>query len=831
MEFIKFFADFDKNQLPLVGGKAFNLGLMKKSGFSVPDGFCITTKAYHNIVKTIQIKQNINLPDKFKKEIQIAYNKIGAGKVAVRSSATAEDLPNASFAGQQETFLNVQGVSNLLDAVKKCWASLWTQRAVAYRKDHDINEDALAMAVVVQKMVNSNVSGVMFTVNPTGNENEIVIESSWGLGEAVVSGQVNPDRFIIDKKSLNITESSISNKKIMFNHQGKIDVPEDKQEIPSLDEGMIQELAEQAIDIEQFYNSPQDIEWAFDNDRLYILQARPITTRIKKDEQSLIAQEIERLKNQIEPEGTIWSQFNLSEILPKPLPMTYHIVRKFMSGKGGFGKTYRDLGFNPAPIIDQEGVLNLFCGRLYFNLNREAKLYFNGFPFEHNFEFLKSHPEKASYPKATVNIKKASMNFWFKLPMFIYKMSAAERKLKNMRKNYDQLLKEKIIPDFEDFISSEKEIELSKLSDKEVLDKFYFWIEATLTDFASDALKATVFAQFSYGQLESAIEKQLGEAGKELSRSLVVGLENDLTVESNLKMWEIALEKISLEQFLDKYGHRAVNEFELAQPRWREDPSFVEKMVDSFKQNPDMNPAKRLENQRNLRLEAEETLHKNIKSVWLQKTIDKELKFTRKYMPFRENAKFYLMLGYELIRNALLELDRRFKLNNGIFFLTLDELPDLLNGTDFQETILERKQRREQLLKIDLPKVLFSDELDKIEQKSRLTQIMEGESLRGTPVSIGTAEGKALVILEPEQASSIGKDYILVCPSTDPGWTPLFMNASGLVMERGGMLSHGAVVAREYGIPAVVNVHDATNLIQNGQKLMVDGNEGIVCLL
>jgi len=880
MEFIKYFTELDEDDLPLVGGKALNLGLMKKTGSSVPPGFCITTKAYQEIAESLKIGGEIDFPMSIKEEIWIAYNKIGGGKVAVRSSATAEDLPTASFAGQQDTFLNVEGKSSLIEAVKNCWQSLWTERVIAYRRDRGIDEEELSMAVVVQKMIESDVSGVMFTVNPTTGSDKIVVESNWGLGEAVVSGEISPDRFVIDKESLQIIEQTVSVKKTMFTHQVKLKVPDEKQNIPSLKEEEIRELGQQGLEIERFYNFPQDIEWAFADGKLYILQARPITTLPESrkakgaswqkgewTKERLLVQEIEKLKNQIAPDGTIWSQFNLSEILPEPLPMTYEIVREFMSGKGGFGKTYRDLGFDPASVVDEQGVLDLICGRIYFNLNREAKLYFNGFPFEHNFQYLKSHPEEASYPQVTVNIKKSTKQFWLKLPIFIYKMIAADRKLKKMREYYDELLTEKIIPDFCDYVSSEREVDLSQLTDQEILDKFYSWVKKTLTDFAGEALKATVFAEFSYKQLESAMEKKFSEKTPNRSkdtvlvRSLVMGLEGDLTVETNLKMWEVACGKISLEEFLSKYGHRAVNEFELAQPRWREDPSFVKKMVDSFKQNTDlsapacadtvdranrcnaqagMNPIGRFEDQKSRRIEAEELLRESLsKSTFsaLRKKIEKELEYTQRYMPFRENAKFYLMLGYELIRKALVELDRRYQLDGGIFYLKPDELPHLLAKKDtsqyeaFKKMIAERKHRREQLLKIDLPKVIFSDELEEFGQP--LPYPTKGreeafDQLRGTPVSIGIATGKARVILDPNQAESIGRDYILVCPSTDPGWTPLFLNASGLVMERGGMLSHGAVVAREYGIPAVVNVHNATNLIKDGQEVRVDGDEGIV---
>lgn len=226
-------------------------------------------------------------------------------------------------------------------------------------------------------------------------------------------------------------------------------------------------------------------------------------------------------------------------------------------------------------------------------------------------------------------------------------------------------------------------------------------------------------------------------------------------------------------------------------------------------------------------LDAENRLAELLKNKrGLRKQIDEELTFTRRYMPFRETAKFYLMLGYEQIRRALVELDRRYGLNGGIFYLVPDELTRLINGKDFGDTIAERKARREALLQIELPDVLFSDSLSEAKLQTSST-----DTYTGVGVSAGIATGAARVLLDPGDVHPTERDYILVCPSTDPAWTPLFLHAAGLVMERGGMLSHGAVVAREYGIPAVVNIPNATRNITDGQKLHVDGNRGTVSIV
>ena len=476
-------------------------------------------------------------------------------------------------------------------------------------------------------------------------------------------------------------------------------------------------------------------------------------------------------------------------------------------------------------------MLDLICGRLYFNLSREVEFNFHGFLFEHDFQQLKRDPHKAIYPQPTPNVKRSNALFWIKFPYYIAKAITAEIKHSKIRKNLDRTLSGKIFPAFEQYVQTQRQVALEELSNQEVIDKFYEWCDKTLNEFAKDALKATVFANFSYQQLEVILQKCFGEdEAKDLARLLITGLEGDLTVDANLKMWEVAQGVLALEDFLDQYGHRSVGEFELAQPRWREDPSYVEQIVTSFCSNPDANPTKHLQAQEINRTKAKSKLARLrvSKSAALQKKVDRALNLTQRYMPFREMAKFYFMLGYELIRKALLELDRRYQLNGGIFYLAPDELDQLIQGDDLQSVIAERKTTRSRSLKIELPDVIYSDLLNRI----GAPQAIEAkDEVQGLGVSVGVATGEAYVLRDATQAQIAGKNYILVCPSTDPGWTPLFLHAAALVMEYGGMLSHGAIVAREYGIPAVVNVTAATQRIQSGQRLRVDGDRGVVSIL
>ena len=853
MQFIKHFSEIDETDLPHVGGKGLNLGKLTRAGFQVPQGFCVTTDAYRFSVQDLSeqnasaIKELVLAP-KLITEIQAAREKLQTTTVAVRSSATAEDLAEASFAGQQDTFLNVTS-DELLDALKACWASLWSERAIAYRQTQGIADEGLAMAVVVQEMCEADVSGVLFTVSPFSADVSIV-ESNWGLGESVVSGAITPDSFHISREIGEVLEKTVATKREMVTAAGVNEVSSAQRDVPSLTDAQLKELTQLGMQVETFYGKSMDIEWALADDQFVLLQARHITTPVtattsservhptsgadKASVEKLCQAEIQRLETYTETHGTVWCHHNLAEVLPVPLPMTWAIVKEFMSGAGGLGKAYRGLGFHPSQRVDNEGILDLICGRVYVNLNREAELYFDGFPFAHDFNALKQHPQQAMYAQTQTDITRSNASFWLKLPLHIIRMSKAEMRLRRYRSDFDRLLTEEVFPAFQAEVEAEQNLSSSDLSDAELVAKFQTWRAKTLDDFAPKALIATLLAGFSLQRLEAALQKCLDEtAAKTLASQLISGLSGNRTVETNERLWQVANGDLTLTDFIKNYGHRAVDEFELAQPRWREDTTYLEQVIASFQRETSGADAQQERASHFTRqVEQHEAAEAELSAILgdkanLQKQIESELDFTRRYMPFRETAKFYLMLGYEQIRRALLELDNRYELEGGIFYLVPDELEQLIDGDDFSDIIARRRTQRELMLQIEVPDVIFSDSLAQI---GAPVSIDAAETYTGVGVSAGVATGKARVLLTPSDVNPSDRDYILVCPSTDPAWTPLFLHAAGLVMERGGILSHGAVVAREYGVPAVVNIPNATQRIADGQELQVDGDKGIVSI-
>lgn len=863
MQFIKHFSEIDDADLSSVGGKGLNLGKLTRVGFPVPNGFCVTTDAYRLSVQGLSAQnensvRDIELPPELVAEIRTAREKLQTTTVAVRSSATAEDLAEASFAGQQDTFLNVTS-DELLDALKACWASLWSERAITYRQTQKITDEGLAIAVVIQEMCEADVSGVLFTVAPF-NENATIIESNWGLGESVVSGAITPDSFHVSRETGEVLERNVATKREMVTAAGVSEVVATQQDVPSLTDAQLKELTQLGMQVETYYGQPMDIEWALADGQFVLLQSRPITTPPERVhpaseiDQAAIEKvrqaEIQILEGYAEVADTIWCHYNLAEVLPAPLPMTWAVMKEFMSGTGGLGKAYRGLGFYPSKRANNDGILDLICGRIYVNLNREAELYFEDFPFAHDFNALKQSPQKAMYAQARPDITKSRASFWLKLPLHIIRMSTAEMRLRQCRSDFDRLLTEEVFPEFQIAVEAEREISYSDLTDTELVGKFEEWRAKTLDDFAPKALTATLLAGFSLQRLEAALQKCLDEtAAKTLANRLISGISGNLTVETNAKLWKVATGDLPLTDFLKDYGHRAINEFELAQPRWREDTTYLEQIVASFRSGeitspiqtdgetlekhpsePTLRPSLSKDNDEKQQIEQHESVEKELTTLLenktgLRKQIASELDLTRRYMPFRETAKFYLMLGYEQIRRALLELDCRYQLNGGIFYFVPDELRQLINGEVFSDVIAARKTKRELMLQIEIPDVIFSDSLDQVGVRTSIEAV---DTYTGVGVSAGVATGPARVLLTPIDARPSDRDYILVCPSTDPAWTPLFLHAAGLVMERGGILSHGAVVAREYGVPAVANIPNATRRITDGQMLRIDGNQGTI---
>jgi phosphohistidine swiveling domain-containing protein len=805
-----------------LGGKGFNLARLIQAGLSVPPAFCLKTTAYRQSCRGDGASPQASA--ELCREIEAAYQRLGAGLVAIRSSATGEDSDAASFAGLQETILGVEGPTAVIDAVERCWRSLQTQRARTYRRERDIDESQLAMAVVVQKLVPAEMSGVMFTRDPLDSEGiSLLVEAAWGLGEAIVSGRVNPDRFRLERQSGTIIERQIAEKTVRQTVAGLEPVATEARCAACLDARQLAALHDLAKQVEEFFGGPRDVEWAWADGRLWLLQARPITAPDAFEREQLRREEIARLTAMAEPGGTVWARYNLAEVLPAPTPMTWSIVRRFMSGRGGVGLMYRDLGFDPDPIVDELGFNDLICGRTFVNLSREAKAHFRRFPYHHHVAELKEHPERAIYPTPKPDPAQVRLRFVASLPLLFFQIYRAGRRVRRESRSLPERLRKQIFPQFAAEVAAARQVALDSLDDQQLLDRLHYWIARTLNDFARWSLRPALLAAESIGRLERMLSRAPDPDRDDSTtvRTLLAGVCPDAEADLGAALQALGAGALSRDEFLDRFGHRGPQEMELATPRWREDSSSLTNAA-PVSSEPRQSAGNSGDGPQMFNAKA---MFPNPRSrhAW-----NAEVRRARDFLALRETGKHDLMLGYELIRQALLEIARRFQLSDYIFYLELDELPRVVAGENLAAIAAERRRRRSLLLTLEISPVLFSDDLAAI---GRSTPVSSAAQLRGTPVSVGVAEGVALVLHEPRIVDEPPADFILVCPSTDPAWLPLFLRAKGLVMETGGVLSHGAILAREFGLPAVAGIAHALSTIHTGQRVRVDGNRGDVYLL
>ena len=349
-----------------VGGKGASLGRLVRAGFPVPGGFVISTHAFEDAKgRSSAADSSLELSEDMAEEIRQAYRAMGGGPVAVRSSATAEDSPTASMAGQYETFLNVEGEDRLLDTVRHCWASFNTPRVRAYLHEQGIDASRVAMAIVVQRLVPAEVAGVLFTANPHRNgSREMLIEASWGLGESIVSGRVQPDVLRVEYETGRLLAMTVSDKHVYLPAGGKSEEPVDeaRRGAACLESRCVLQLWNLGKRVAEHFGSPQDIEWAIHNGELYLLQARPITTlQAGKDDDDVLPEVREHLTSESAAGRGPWVLHNLAETLPHPTPLTWSVIRRFMSGAGGFGALYRQSGFRPSPTVDRDGFPRTHC--------------------------------------------------------------------------------------------------------------------------------------------------------------------------------------------------------------------------------------------------------------------------------------------------------------------------------------------------------------------------------------------------------------------------------------------------------------------------------------
>jgi len=430
----------DCRDAEVVGGKAINLSRLIGAGFPVPGGFAVTTTAFR------AARDGAEMPAQVRDTILTAYRAMGSPVVAVRSSATAEDLADASMAGQYETFLDVKGEEEVLEAVVRCWASLDSDRVSAYLKQQGIDRADVAMGVVVQRQVAADRAGVLFTANPSaGALGEMLIESSWGLGEAVVSGLVQPDTLVLDRATGTATSVRTADKKVWIpagsgSGESKA-TPEELRQKLSLDSQQVLALWRLGLQVMEHFGKAQDIEWAIEGNDVYLLQSRAITTLETAEAYERCLTETREDLREAKRQGRgNWALHNIAETLPHPTPLTWDVIRRFMSGDGGFGAMYRQVGFEPSREVCRDGFLNLIAGRIYMDLSLASEMFFEDYPYAYDPELLVRDPGASQGPPtlpcgSLLDRRRVGS-----------RIADAQRTMRTLANDYDRTLDDEIIP-------------------------------------------------------------------------------------------------------------------------------------------------------------------------------------------------------------------------------------------------------------------------------------------------------------------------------------------------------------------------------------------------
>ncbi|MDA1141131.1 MAG: PEP-utilizing enzyme [Planctomycetota bacterium] len=716
-----------------------------------------------------------------------------------------------------------------INAVFRSWNS---DRAIQYRRRHRI-QGLKGTAVTIQAMFPSRASGIVFTQDPTDpNADRMVIEASYGLGEAVVSGGTDPDRFVVQREDLGIVKTTPGRKThviLALREEAHFDADQ-----LCLSEEELQQLCELSLKVEKHFGLPMDIEFGFTGSELSLLQARPIRgLDVARDSEIGREEEIQRLKNLSIARPKVWVAHNIGETLRFPTPLTWDFIKFFMSGAGGFGKLYRDLGYVPSREVMADGFLELIGGRIYADPDRLAGLFWDDLPMVYDRDQIRSDPKLLDQGPQKFDPDRVDASFLFKVPQAIRSVLKCSRATRRGLKTCHDFFEAECLPPFLEYIRIKRGQDLKSMSTEEVLAELQERKQRVLGEFAAESLKPGFFGGLALGQLTQRLgQLDVNDEGQAMAFELTLCADHDITLEQDALLSRVAVGEANMDEFLERFGHRCVGEMELMEPRWREDPDYLERLTVSMRGNGfDTTEIHRRNSER--REHALQGLPEKLAgwggSSFLEEAVDCA-ETARRLLPYRESGKYYLMMGYELIRTTIQELSRRWSIGSNVFFLKLNEL-EQFEGTpdELLDAVEHRKLRWQSLQRLDMAAVIDSSDLENL-GRSRAHSSADTNRLEAAPVSPGVAEGTAEIVFDPREFDARKTGYILVCPSTDPAWTPLFVNARGLIVERGGILSHGAIVARDFGIPAVVCAN-ATQRIVSGSHVRIDGTHGWVDLM
>ncbi|EAE8347581.1 phosphoenolpyruvate synthase [Listeria monocytogenes] len=858
------FQEIKEHTEALVGGKGMNLAVCSDiAGVRVPSGFCLTTEAYQStLAENSEFKQLLHylssltindgsaiqetsdtlrtliqqtkIPSEITDAIDSALLDLGEqGAFAVRSSATAEDLPNTSFAGQHDTYLNISGRDEILQYISKCWASLFTERAIIYRIQNHFDHSKIQLAVVIQQMISPEASGILFTADPiTSSRKSLSIDASFGLGEALVSGLVSADSYTVQGNT--ITNKIITTKKIAIyslKEGGTETRPLEKaqQNEQTLTDQQILQLAKLGREIEAFFGTPQDIEWCLAEGDFYIVQSRPITTLYPIPATSEHGNRVY---------VSVAHQQMMTDAM-KPLGLSFYLMTTPASMYTAGGRLFVDITQSLSAKVSRDMLVNSLGQS--DPLIKDALL-----TIINKTDFLSPLPTKESPSQVPLPGKPAVRNI--PDPSSVIRLvQNSESSIKLLKLTMETKSGSNLLDFIEEDLKELKRILFNPTSIDAIMagmdasawlnEHIYQWLgEKNVADKLSESAPNNITSQMGLELLDVAdVIRPYPSVKTYLEQTKNPDFLNELTTLDGG-----AETKKALENYLQKYGMRCAGEIDLTKTRWIENPltliPLILSNIKNFKSGASKYKFAHGEKEAyDKEQEILACLHELPAGEQKASEAKEKISILRHFIGYREYPKYGMINRYFIYKTALLRAAEQLVKNSAlndqedIYFLYFEELREVIStGQVDYELINARKRDFATFEKLTPPRILTSDG-EMINGEYKRENLPE-EALLGLPVSSGTVEGRARVILNMEKADLEDGD-ILVTAYTDPSWTPAFVSIKGLATEVGGLMTHGAVIAREYGLPAIVGVENATTLIKDGQFIRINGTEGYIEIL
>ena len=873
-----------------IGKKAQNLFELAIHGFNVPDFSVITNRYFKEVIldeireyckseitdwnsvfegdsekkigNIVEVIKNHKIREEFKREIEKIVK--DGSYYAVRSSSIEEDSSNFSFAGQFETYLYVRK-ENMIEKIKEVWISSFSSHVMRYRKEGKINNEVNVPAVIIQEMINSEKAGVGFSVNPVnGDHDEIVISGTFGLGTSIVDGDENGDLFIYNKETKEI-KKEIGIKKVkqsldFENHGIKVEEINVGDEV--LNDAEITELGKNIINIEKYYRKPQDMEWAFEKGKLYILQSRPITTLKKTSKKTY---------NTI-----IWDNSNIVESYPEiTLPLTFSFIRKAYSD---VYKRFSEITGVPAKVVESyqdiyDNMLGLLKGRVYYNLINWYKLLMLFPNSKGNSKFmeqmmgvkkelseenlnenlLEAEGKMTGFEKFRNKLEKYKAGFTLFMNMFLIEKKAekfykiidenlngknsdlSNKNIKELKKYYkfleNKFLKNWEIPIINDFLVMVWFGLSKKMAEKYIKDDFEKTHNTLIAQEGNSMISVEPSKYIKKMSLMIKNDKSLkDEIGNIINK-------NEKSLIEIFKLTQNAEFNSTLNEYMEKFGDRTVHELKLEAPTLREEPLFLIKMIYSLSITENVQEHAK----RNI-LEEQKKIYDSLKINPIKKyLLKKTLFYAKKFIRLRENLRYERTKVFGTVRKIMKKMGVHLKNNNlinnekDVFYLTVDEIFGFVDGSiidvDLKKII---ELRKEEYRKYETSAILpdrfltrgFLGENFYYEDLTGNSQLDEN-TLQGTGCSKGIVKGKVKIVLNPMDTQVEDGD-IIITKSTDPSWVMVFPLLKGLIVEKGSLLSHSAIISREMNIPAIVGVQGATSILKTGDMVQFDGSTGII---